>query len=310
MPIVEPPLILVPCLHRQLAEPALQTLEGAASALALWPGLPDPPAGERWLTPDYAYSPAEARACLQDWKALVADRSGSGRALPDDASLRAVLGRPNEARDLERFARTGNHAAQTVTADAAARAGRLREAQRRLIMVWMQEEEVLSIRGALDVYSQHLARLASALGEGEAEELLLAAGQGLGAEAGETGDTAEAGPLTVLEGCLPDDTAALLPSWTFVLDAMAPFLPSGAVLCTADARMAAALEEWGLAPERQEARLAAGPDSAAGSGSEPPAGGFCVSVYRAPLWRFLGRRGPSEAAPWLCQEHELRVVEA
>ena len=317
------PLIHIPCLHPGLAEQPVQVLDGEGPVMSLWPGLPDPAPDQHWYIPAYPYTPAEARTCLTDWKALVSDKGTAGGFVPDEAALGAILGRPHEARDLQNFVHTGTHKSAACAAGPSAgcatghtgggatghtggcatlpvpdRAS-LCEAQRRLLMIWMQEDEVMAIRSLLADYRHGMRQLSAALGERDQLQSAEAAPD-LPHEVELLAELAEAEasddlPPTEDTGFLPDDTGSLLPAWTFVLDAMAPFLPPDAVLCTADGRVAMALDAWGV----ERVRLI--PATATAQ---------AVSVARLPLWQLAGKHGPAEDAPWLNRLCELRVVEA
>lgn len=256
-------------------------------ARACWPGqaVPQTQDPTRLWQPALPYSPEEAAQCLRDLRAMGRERptmsredGAQGRGLTDDerASLTAFCAEPA----------TGTDSA-TPASDAPSLA-RTRQAQRCLLMAWVQEEHVREIRALLERCRVEAAALASQLDEpalpqdADASDALDV--QRFWKQANE-----HAAALTrALEGILPEDAETFLPPWRFVLEHMAPFLPAEAVLWTTDPRMIGDLAESGLLPppcNLEEAGFA----GLSGEGR----------VVRAPLWRVLDRRSASPDAPWL-----------
>ncbi len=271
-------LILVPWLHRSFVAPTLPTLDGEGSVQTLWPGLPDPPKEDAIFCPQFPYTPAEARACLSDWQAFVQERSAVAEKARHE-SLHEQFSQQymNEDALLQDFVRTGTYSSPKHDAGTQEQE-MLRAAQRRLLMIWMQEEEVVGIQKLLARYQEGTHNLAESLHDHSLEE-------------GEL--TAEKMPTVADKSLVFDDAQALLPPWSFALINMLPFIPVDAVLYVADERMRDAIMQLDvtlqpLIPATKTTPL--------------------VRQVELPLWALLGLR-ENEAKPW-CQTRTLRVVEA
>lgn len=245
----QPLWVYIPLLHRELMPPL------PPEVLSFWPGLPLAAPSATLFLAACPHSPAEAAQCLRDWRSLDAEglRASAQRPGPPETLSRAEQGA------LARFA-TGQGDGLPHMPDRAL-------AQRRLLMAWLQEEHVLEIRALAERCRTGAERLAGRLGEDGGEAAL---------------------PDPANAGALAEDAASLLPSWRFVLENMALFLPEGVVLCTADPRMAADLAEAGLCAAEQ--------DGLSARCARP------VRGERLPLWRALGRVRSDPSIPWLDKE--------
>ncbi len=246
------PLIYIPTLHRELVPPGLP--EGISTC---WPGLPLPDSErEGTFCPDFVWSPVEAAACLEDLKRLEPEAARAALALEADMQGRK---RRTEMEDLDVFA--GRIAADDSCVP---RESRIR-AQRLLLTAWLQEDRVRDMKELAERYARSAAALAEMLDDG-------------------TGGGEREAPVV--------DAAALLPSWRFVLEQLALFLPPDAVLCSADPAVRDALNEAGLClaePVPEDLELL------------PPAWrqGIALRAERVSLRRLLGRTGSASGRPWL-----------
>lgn len=249
MPYTAFSYLVLPRLHPELADDVPHPLpEGT---LFLWPGLPHPPSSGVFL-PDYAWSPAQAAACVADFER--AGREGAHGAPVEAFSVASVFDAghdlsPEELRALrELMGKAASPPSPVAEAEAEARR---QAAQRVLLLAWLQEKQALELRHLERRVRLGQAALAGLLGEGavtapEAD--------------GEAGD-------------------APLPAWRSVLAAACVFLPHSsagergeeAAVLAADRDMASALD-------------ALASDAVAEEGVPP---GF--RAVRAPLGRVLGR---------------------
>ena len=277
------PVVYVPTLHREYVPARFPE-----SVRPLWPGLPARCAGKYdrtlWQDVPCPYTPAEAASCLAELaqldSAALADAADSKPTA--DAKTRAerqALNRFAAGEDLESPAEDRNE-------------DRRRWAQRFLLLGWLQEERVLDMEALSERYRAGAAKLAAHLGAGEIPP----------AEPGTTGLTtpeasafdAEEDLLSGLLGMavLPEDTAALLPSWRFMLELLSILLPETALICTADARMTEALAEAGLCQEPLSPALQ---ERFAGQGLEE----YVLTCGEEPFWKLLGKKMPQSDRPWL-----------
>lgn len=256
------PFVYFPTLHRDFLPAELP--EGV---LTCFPGLPIPPdvPQSQLFQADFAWSPAEAAACLEDLKRL--EPEAVRAALPLEADVRGRQ-QQDEMDALDAFAGRGGGRG----GDLAIR----RRAQRLLLTAWLQEERVREMRDLAARYARSASALALALHDEE--------------------DCRTPDPAPVV------DEAALLPSWRFVLEQIAVFLPAGAIVCSADPVVRAQVQASGLCtcgPSAEDAERL----PAAWRGTVP------LRAERAPLWRLLGRSGPAAGRPWLDAEHLLVLAE-
>ena len=150
--------------------------------------------------------------CLREWQNLDADllqqelfRAANERVLHNNGMS------AQEVSALEAFVGTVSHDA-----------GERRVlAQRLLLMAWVQEERILTLRSLSERYTQNAQRLSALLADPD--------------------DELSAPAPTYVD---PEE-ARLLPPWRFVLRELKYFLPPEAILGVADIAMAQDLEEMG-----------------------------------------------------------------
>lgn len=263
------PFLRLPGMHRELAYPSLN--KGGVSPedapLSLWPGLPGMPE-TGWWSPEYPFTPQEARACLADMCAM-------GEAALSGVPLQALAARDaspaaarsaEELEDLSRFARTGALDGPSDLSSSALELAR-KAAQKALLWAWLLEERALELRALARTYATGAARLADALGAEHEEE-----------------DMPELAALNAHTDAHLAEDPGLLPPWRIVLENAALFLPARARILVDNADMAADLGEvLDFAPAPDGGREAEGP-----------------------LWKALGRTTPRPGCPW--QNTLLRFV--
>lgn len=160
-------VIALPRLHPALVEEDARALglnvpEGVR---ILWPGLPGRP--EQAYAPVLPWSPAQAAACLADFEQNARDGAhglaltplAAQSLLPSDAALS-----PAEQDALARLKDTGTPSAHP---DAPSLIRLKREnAQRTLLLAWLQEQQVLELAELSRSVAQKQRRLAGLLGDG------------------------------------------------------------------------------------------------------------------------------------------------
>lgn len=272
-------LVYVPTMHREFLP------EGFSGyARPLWPGLPNRYLGQQdpdaWHKVSLPYTPAEAAACLAELEQF--DETGIA-SLSDTAtcSRDSAHRLSQERHDLKLFAETGERRGEGK--DMASAEDVRRWAQRFLLLGWLQEERVMEMEHLAARYRAGAEKLAVHLGK-----------QGTAAESSDEDAEMLSGLLGMMRDFVPEDPAALLPSWRFILDLSAILLPEGTVACTADQRMAKAFAEAGMCREPlSPAVMARLPE-----GWHVPAG-YAVTCGEEPMWKLIGKKAPQPDRPWL-----------
>ena len=254
--------ISVPVLHHGL-------FPDAPHLSRICPGLPPvcPDTAGDYLVLDWPLGPQEALATLRDIEALASSgvEADALRARHSMEQERA-LALQEEASVRRMLSGRESLAAPDLEIP------RLM-AQRALLAAWSQESGLLE----LDALSKRADAKAASLARILAED----------------------GDVSFAEHAAPAVDAAMLPHWNKVLEHLALFLPAQAVLCTADPRMAAHLEEAGLVlPPAED------PDFPRPAGEPAP----MLKGGSAPLWRVLGHALPVSEKPWLDAVHAFRIL--
>ena len=263
------PFLRLPQMHRELASPSLSKggVSPGDTPLSLWPGLPGMPKNG-WWSPEYPFTPQEARACLADMCAM-------GEAALSGVPLQALAARDaspaaahaaEELEDLSHFVRTGALDEFSGPSPSALELAR-KAAQKALLWAWLLEERALELRALARTYATGAARLADALGVEHEEE-----------------NIPELAALHTHMDVHLAEAPDLLPPWRIVLENAALFLPARARILVDNADMAADLGE------------------VLDFMSAPDGGREAAS----PLWKALGRTAPRPGCPW--QNTLLRFV--
>ncbi len=271
--------VYVPTMHREFLSETVP-----AGVRTVWPGLPDVHGSRRdpslWLTPSsLPFTPSQAASCMAELARL--DENGIADLSVSTPAMQAVSRREiTEREDLARFARSGKTA--EGTARSSQRPGGeelLRWAQHYLLLGWLQEERVLDMDRLAARYRNGARKLASHLGADDEEETAI-----------------HAELLAAMTDLVPEDPAALLPSWRFMLELLSILLPPEAVFCTADDRMAGALSDFevcdALPPELFSI----------------PQNGEAASCVRGCVWQLIGRKEPDPDRPWLDAERTVILL--
>lgn len=248
-------LLVLPRLHSGLADGVPSPLP--AGALFLWPGLPHPPRTGVFI-PDYAWTPAQAAACVADFERT--GREGARGAPVEAFSVATALDADTglsagERRALRQLMGEAPGADGASPASGADGEVRRQAAQRVLLLAWLQEKQALELRDLERRVRREQTALAGWLGEGT-----------------------PAGPET---GGAPG--GILLPPWRPVLAAASLFLP-GPSAPGRDTETAVLVVDPDLASVLA-AQASALPAGTTAEADAPP--GFCT--VRAPLGRVLGR---------------------
>lgn len=256
------PYISVPVLHHGL-------FPDAPHLSRICPGLPPvcTDTTEGYLALDWPLGPQEALATLRDIEVL-ASSGVEADALRARHTMEQERARALQEEASVRRMLSGREAVAAPDLEIPRMM-----AQRALLAAWAQESGLLE----LDVLSKRADAKAVSLARILAED----------------------GDVSLAEHAAPAVDAAMLPHWNKVLEHMALFLPDHAVLCTADPRMAAHLEEAGLvlppAEDQDFPRRADVPAPVLAGGA-------------APLWRMLGHARPVPEKPWLDAVHAFRIL--
>ena len=236
-------------------------------ALRIWPGLPqqeDIPLNGRYCPPDYPFSPAQARACLEDLRNMDATAL-SGLPLEATAGGNARAGRlMAEMACLENLSALAA-GQNTRTAEIERRQRLTREqAQKALLWIWLQEERLAELAGLTVRVAQNARALSAVLEE----------------------STSSIQGLSFLGPDLSLDLS-LVPPWRLSVVNAACFLPDGASILAEGQMREDLLERLTFTPAPQYATLLACPDEESGR----------ILAASASLWQALGRSIPDENAP-------------
>ncbi|UZP68150.1 hypothetical protein N1030_04010 [Desulfovibrio mangrovi] len=276
-----PLLLHVPGMQPELAGSGLPS-----QVRFLSPGLPRTDGELFWVSEELPFSPAEARACLNEMinlgeqfrntrdlvtLALQPEEDPYGR----DGSMR------REMAELERFAATGESVGQVKTTETGEqlRAATAVAAQKSLILAWNLESRVHELDALQASFSKTADSFKGLVGvdEEDLEEL--------------------PGLSTTVASLVGSATDVSRLSWRTVLDAMLRFTPDNAVFVTREERLVAALAEL--------TEMVQPDDDVAGYADSETAG-----MYRIAAWTLLGHSTPPENRPWLDRELRFLVLQS
>lgn len=289
-----PCIFLLPLLHAPLDNAA--PFCPPATALRLWPGLPDMPSQGYWTAADYPFSASAAEDCVRQMESL-SEAALSGVPMQTLASMEMapeVQKARKEWQDVAKFGCSGLPPSTAVDSKKV-----LQAAQKALLWAWLLEEKVLEIKGIMGNYTNNAAHLMDALG--------------VEADDADTGLDFVASLDRVLDNSTP-----MLPPWAMVLENAALFLPDAAIIAVNSEGMAADLRDrlaFSPATAEQNALWQA-PDCVTGpSGPSGPSGmtgaagpSACTSAQcsapcmwesaTSPLWQALGKSAQCAEQPW------------
>ena len=226
-------------------------------ALRLWPGLPqqeDISLEGRYCPPDYPFSPAQARACLEDLRSMDA-AALSGLPLEATAECNARTGRL--ITEMASLKSLNTHAEnQNTRAAEAVQQQRLEreQAQKALIWLWLQEERLAELVSLTARFAQTTRALNTVLEEGENPR------QGL----------SFLGPELSLD-------LSLVPPWRLSVINAACFLPEGSAILAEGQMREDLLERLSFTQAPQYAALLACPDEESGR----------ILAASAALWHYM-----------------------
>lgn len=258
---------------------------GPATALLLWPGLPQTPPNGVYCPTDYPFSQREAAACLEDLR-YMGDAALSG--LPVGAT---AAGNSRAARHASEMALLrGLDSADNDAALKAEAARKLRiereQAQKALIWVWLQEERMAELADLARVLAQKSSAFTRSLGVEDED-----AG-GLYATGGHAGAGILGAPVTLDTG--------LMPSWKMVTANAMYFLPSDMPILAEGSMAEDLLEELDFVAVTEIAPVITQEDSPAQSpatAAKTATAAAPLLCARAPAWRAMGKSRPTGALP-------------
>lgn len=275
---MSPTIYCVPLLHAALEGPVSDGLPIPASAVRLWPGLPNMPAGF-WAASSLPFTPAAAQDCIKQLEAL-SEAALSGvpmQTLAQMDSAPDAQKKRQELHDIAVFAQSGEAALPKAVEPERA----LRAAQKSLLWAWLLEEKVLEVKKIMSAYTSNASHVMDSLCVEEDD------------------DDKALSLLAALDRNL-DSTTVMLPPWPMVLENVALFLPEGALLLVDNSGdMANDL--------RDRLNFAPAPDSVRALW-QPSASGLAndadtlLETARAPLWQALNKEAHCDEQPWRAKE--------
>jgi len=223
------PVFSLPFLHKELAELGNTPLFLPKTIKYIWPGLANMPEDLYWTSPDYVFDSVMAKQCMKDLDAM-GDAAMTG--VPVHSLILMDMDKKEnkkkqELNDLRNFAQNGLIPSdKSDLADMAAPKAKDNKtifvaAQKILLWAWLLEEKTLEMRDLMDKYK---GKATSTI-----DPLFVDAESGM--------DT-----LLKMEYEL-DDGALPLPSWQFVLENAAVFLPDNSVIIVSCSKMSSDLQE-------------------------------------------------------------------
>lgn len=274
-PPLSSPVFCLPLLHASLEAAAVLL---PPTAVRLWPGLPNMPAGY-WAAADYPFSPAAAQDCARQLESL-SEAALSGvpmQTLAQMDSAPAAQRTRQELADIDTFARGGLVGAPSGPESPTV----LQAAQKMLLWAWLLEEKVLEVKKIMSTYMHSAPQLVEALGV-EVDD-----------------DDKALSLLAELDRNL-DTTSMMLPPWTMVLENVSLFLPDNACIAVSGPMADELRDRLTFSPAAPTTRAL----WALEADSPLP-----LDEARGPLWQALGKSSDCLSDhPWRAREFTFVLV--